>query len=1101
MNAEQVRALFVELVTNVPPERWDERLAECAGADLDLRRRVQLLLGAHRNDSFLASPAPALAATIDDPVSECPGTVIGVYKLLEQIGEGGFGIVFLAEQQQPVHRKVALKVLKPGMDTRQVVARFEAERQALALMDHPNIAKVLDGGQSPSGRPYFVMDLVDGVPITDYSDRNQLTPKERLELFIPVCQAVQHAHQKGIIHRDLKPSNVLVTVQGGEPLVKVIDFGIAKALGQQQLTDKTLSTGATQMIGTPLYMSPEQASLTKVDVDTRSDTYSLGVLLYELLTGTTPFDRDRLKEADYDEMRRIVREEEPPKPSARISTLGQAAITVSTQRKTDPRRLSQLFRGDLDWILTKALEKDRDRRYQTANSLAADVRRYLADEPVEACAPSSWYRFRKFARRNKVLLASTTFGLVLILVLAGGAIRFGQQRSARQAQTERTVMAALGQAQTLLDEGDKQTQHPERWLATARLAQATLEKAEELLAAGPGTKELADRVQQIRESVDTAVTDSRLLVRLDDIRLAQASVKIKAGKYDKARAAPLYAELFAGYRVNIFDPEAAAARVRGSRLRDRLLGALEDWRRITPHEGERQRLEKALLAAEPADTFRPRWRAAARRRDGAELVGLTKDPSLQHLGPAAMVDMALDLQELKEWDAAEGLLRAAQERDPGDFWANHDLGRALLFSQTFTRSEEAIGFLRVALALRSDSAVVHHNLGAAFYFKRDFDGAIREYRSALQIDPNYAEAHVHLGHAWKAKGKQGRAFSEFEAAIREYRKAIRIDPADAAAHYNLGQALWEKRDVEGALKEFRSAVQIIPNDAGSHNYLGLALQDKGRLDNAIAEFREAVRINPQYAMFRNHLAGALYDKHDLDGAIREWQAAVRTDPKCALVHRNLGMGLAAKGDREGAIREYRQAIHLEPTDMQTYVNLAELALTGTDQEKIIQELRTALRTEPELAPVRQYFLNAWAWRLATSPAANARDPRRAIALAKEAIASAPREICFIGTLGVANYRNGDYLAATTELEKSIRLRGDQNPQANGIEAFFLAMAYWQLGDKPKARQWYDRAVGWSEKSHLQPREEELRRFRAEAAGLLGLTEPPGAAVKRGTTTR
>src|SRR5207245_184061 len=285
---------------------------------------------------------------------EGPGTIIGPFKLLEQIGEGGFGVVFMAEQHQPVRRKVALKVIKPGMDSRQVVARFEAERQALALMDHPNIARVFDGGETAGGRPFFVMELVKGLPITDFCDQIQLPINERLELFLNVGQAVQHAHQKGIIHRDLKPSNVLVTLHDGTPMVKVIDFGIAKATGQP-LTDKTLFTNFAQLIGTPQYMSPEQAALTGLDVDTRSDIYSLGVLLYELLTGTTPFDKDRFKEAGYDEIRRIIREEEPPKPSTRLSTLGQAATTVSTHRKSDPKRLSQLFRGDLDWSVKTAL--------------------------------------------------------------------------------------------------------------------------------------------------------------------------------------------------------------------------------------------------------------------------------------------------------------------------------------------------------------------------------------------------------------------------------------------------------------------------------------------------------------------------------------------------------------------------------------------------------------------------------------------------------------------------------------------------------------------------------------------------------------------------
>src|SRR4051812_41312584 len=312
---ELILAAAVEIPGEAERRAYVERV--CAG-DADLRRRVDELIDNHlRAGSFLESPAPDLGATADQPVGERPGTVIGPYKLLEQIGEGGFGVVFLAEQTAPVRRKVALKVIKAGMDPRQVVARFEAERQALAVLDHPHIAKVFDGGKTPTGRPYFVMELVRGVPITDFCDQAHLPPPQRLELFVAVCQAVQHAHQKGIIHRDLKPSNVLVAAHDGKPAVKVIDFGIAKATGHQ-LTDKTLFTGFAQLVGTPLYMSPEQAAQSP-DVDTRSDVYSLGVLLYELLTGSTPFPRERFKQAAYDEIRRIIREEDPPRPSTRLS--------------------------------------------------------------------------------------------------------------------------------------------------------------------------------------------------------------------------------------------------------------------------------------------------------------------------------------------------------------------------------------------------------------------------------------------------------------------------------------------------------------------------------------------------------------------------------------------------------------------------------------------------------------------------------------------------------------------------------------------------------------------------------------------------------------
>jgi WD40 repeat protein/serine/threonine protein kinase len=425
MNSQSpIEAIFFAALEKQTPEERVAYLRAACGEDEDLRLRVQRLLNAQPQlGTFLQGSAASLVdPAAEAPLAERPGSIIGPYKLLEQIGEGGFGVVFMAEQQQPVRRKVALKVLKPGMATKQVVARFEAERQALALMDHPNIAHVLDAGATDSGRPYFVMELIPGIPITAFCDDNRLTPRERLELFLAVCQAVQHAHQKGIIHRDLKPSNVLVTLLDGTPVVKVIDFGIAKALGHERLTERTLFTGFAHMIGTPLYMSPEQAEMSGQDADTRTDIYSLGVLLYELLTGTTPFDKERLKKASYEELRRILREEEPAKPSTRISTLGQAATTVSANRKSEPRRLSQLFRGELDWIVMKALEKDRNRRYESASAFAADVQRYLHDEPVHACPPSAWYRLRKFARRHKQVAVLTAAMALMLAVLALGGI-------------------------------------------------------------------------------------------------------------------------------------------------------------------------------------------------------------------------------------------------------------------------------------------------------------------------------------------------------------------------------------------------------------------------------------------------------------------------------------------------------------------------------------------------------------------------------------------------------------------------------------------------------------------------------------------------------
>ncbi len=439
----------------------------CAGYTL-LRQRVAELLEANEaaggflkelaEDPGEEAAPPSSRGTIrtTPSPSEQLGDKIGHYKLLEKVGEGGCGVVYVAEQTEPVRRRVALKVIKLGMDTRQVIARFEAERQALAMMDHPNIAKVLDAGTTETGRPYFVMELVRGIRITDYCDQNQLTTKERLELFLKVCQAIQHAHQKGIIHRDVKPSNILVTLHDGVPVPKVIDFGIAKAT-EGRLTEVTVYTQLHQFIGTPAYMSPEQAEMSGLDIDTRSDIYSLGVLLYELLAGRTPFDANDLMSQGIDAMRKTIREKEPLRPSTRLATLkGEELTTAAKRRSADASRLLRQLKGDLDWIVMKCLEKDRTRRYETANGLAFDLKRHLSNEPVLARPPGGAYRARKFVRRNKVVVTASVIvaGVLVLGILASTwqAIRATRAertqthlREAAQASEQRARTAEVGQ--------------------------------------------------------------------------------------------------------------------------------------------------------------------------------------------------------------------------------------------------------------------------------------------------------------------------------------------------------------------------------------------------------------------------------------------------------------------------------------------------------------------------------------------------------------------------------------------------------------------------------------------------------------------------------
>ncbi len=851
---QRLRQLF-DRALDVPAAERARFLAEACADDSALQQRVLAMLAAADDEQFLAGPT-GLGPTIAPPsaaAGEGPGTRIGPYKLLQQIGEGGFGVVFLAEQEQPVARRVALKIVKLGMDTRQVIARFEQERQALALMDHPNIARVLDAGATATGRPYFVMDLVKGAPIVEYCDKNRLTIDERLALFVQVCHAVQHAHGKGIIHRDLKPSNVLVATQDGRAVAKVIDFGIAKATSQK-LTDKTLFTEHQQVIGTLQYMSPEQAA-GSLDIDTRTDVYSLGVLLYELLTGSTPFDRRTLQDAMLGEVQRLIREVDPPRPSTRLSESHELLANIAAHRRVEPRRLGLLLRGDLDWIVMMALEKDRARRYGTADSLAADIARHLAGDPVVAAPPSRAYRLRKFVRRHR---GPVVAGSLLAASLVAGVVAFAWQASIASAEARRAGLAETA-TQKRAAELQLVVDFQGSMLEQVDVTRAGMQLTDEVLAKFDAAMAKAELPPPVRERMVTEWRDgwqrlnatdlARTVIDHTILRPATAAVERTFAEQPTLAASmrQVLANLYRG--LGMYDDalplmSTALATLRTELGNDHLgtLLAIEDLALLQHDRGdaaaERALVDEALATA---------------RRTLGELAPFTL---------RAINNTALAMRSQGQFAEAEPWYREALAKTQQVYGRTHERTLAV---------QKNLGYLLGELGRLDEAEPM---------LQEAYDG----YRATLGSDhPDTLGTGNNLAIVLQDVGKLAAAEPLLRQQLEVYRRLHGEEHPDTLRSLNnLGQLLKDLGRPGDAEPLFREALAVRLRRYGREhlntlvpmNNLGLLLQEQGRLDEAEPFLREALELrlrlrgpdHPETLSSGNNLANLLLSRRQYDAA-------------------------------------------------------------------------------------------------------------------------------------------------------------------------------------------------------------------------------------------
>jgi tetratricopeptide (TPR) repeat protein len=841
MNASNSEETVFGAALRLAPAERAAYLDQACGGDDALRQRVEGLLNAYQQaEKFLETPAAPtlrLARTASVPLAEKAGDKIGRYKVLQQIGEGGCGVVYMAEQEEPVRRRVALKVIKLGMDTKQVIARFEAERQALAMMDHPNIAKVLDAGATETGRPYFVMELVRGVKITDYCDEKKLPIGQRLDLFIQVCQAIQHAHQKGVIHRDIKPSNILVTINDGVPVPKVIDFGIAKATGGQQLTDKTVFTAFEQFIGTPAYMSPEQAVITSLDIDTRSDIYALGVLLYELLTGKTPFESKQLLAIGLDEMRRAIHDQEPDRPSTRLSTMSGDELSTTAQRRSlEAPKLAGELRGDLDWVVMKALAKDRARRYQSANAFADDVQRHLRHEPVTAAAPTARYRLGKYARRHRVGLAAAA---AIVLALVAGTVMSAWQ-AVRATKAERVAREQRGQAVVERDRARKAEQEAKderavsdavrEFLQQDLLAQASPESAPE-----PDLK-LRSVLDLASEKVEGRFTNQPLVEA--GIRMTLAETYHSLGEYAAMeRHARRALEL---YRARLGETNALT------------LGAMSTLGDAYQHNGQ---ATDAILLLERA----------------LEL----HQHALGHEHPDTLINMnnlALAYQEAGRLAEAVRLSEETLKLRKARLGSEHDdtltsvnnLACAYLAAERFN---EAAPLLEETVKLRKSrfgpdnpgTLISMVNLTFAYHGAGRLNEALGLGEEALKLckaklgpeHPYTLTIMNNLATAYQDAGRLNEALPLFEESLKLGKAKLGPEhPQTLSGMNNLARAYWKAGRLNEALPLFEESLNLRkaklgpehPDTLFSMNNLAVAYRDAGRLNEALALLQETLKL-------------------------------------------------------------------------------------------------------------------------------------------------------------------------------------------------------------------------------------------------------------------